>query len=335
MIAPGRPLRFLANVVGWWIVLRVAFLLPEPPQLRREPPGFLSLPRLMAASPATIALPVQPMAGYATTEDPAAGAGLMPAAEPDHAPNVRLGLLGPLSFGDPAAQLAPRHPLKPVSSPTIPLARSGGLAMSRWSGSGWLAFRGGGAPIAEAGQLGGSQAGARIRYALDGARTLSATARFSSPIAGAGREAAIGVEWRPSRLPLAVIAEQRIGLDGTPGGPALLAVTGHSAAIGERLTLDAYAQAGAVYRGGTEPFADGAIRLARPIGRLAGLDFDLGGGAWGGAQRGAARLDVGPSAGLRLPVGDRAVRLSLDWRQRIAGDARPGSGLALTIGSDF
>jgi hypothetical protein len=29
------------------------------------------------------------------------------------------------------------------------------------------------------------------------------------------------------------------------------------------------------------------------------------------------------------------VRLSIDWRQRIAGRARPGSGPALSIGSDF
>ena len=55
----------------------------------------------------------------------------------------------------------------------------------------------------------------------------------------------------------------------------------------------------------------------------------------GGAQRGAARVDIGPSAGLVVPVGASAVRVTLDWRQRIAGDAAPGSGPALSIGSDF
>jgi hypothetical protein len=61
----------------------------------------------------------------------------------------------------------------------------------------------------------------------------------------------------------------------------------------------------------------------------------LGGGAWGAAQRDAQRFDIGPSATLALPLGKQNVRLALDWRQRIAGDARPGSGLALTLGSDF
>ncbi|WP_204317143.1 hypothetical protein, partial [Klebsiella aerogenes] len=29
------------------------------------------------------------------------------------------------------------------------------------------------------------------------------------------------------------------------------------------------------------------------------------------------------------------LRIALDWRQRVAGEARPGSGPALTLGADF
>jgi hypothetical protein len=29
------------------------------------------------------------------------------------------------------------------------------------------------------------------------------------------------------------------------------------------------------------------------------------------------------------------MRLTLDWRVRIAGDARPGSGVAITMSKDF
>ncbi|MDQ2891489.1 MAG: hypothetical protein M3R64_00165, partial [Pseudomonadota bacterium] len=65
------------------------------------------------------------------------------------------------------------------------------------------------------------------------------------------------------------------------------------------------------------------------------LGVDVGVGAWGGAQRGASRLDIGPSAGMVIPVGGTAVRVTLDWRHRIAGSAAPGSGPALSIGSDF
>jgi hypothetical protein len=56
---------------------------------------------------------------------------------------------------------------------------------------------------------------------------------------------------------------------------------------------------------------------------------------WGGAQRGAARLDVGPAASLSLPIADRNLRLSFEYRRRVAGRAAPGSGPVLAIGSDF
>ncbi|MDB5738415.1 MAG: hypothetical protein JWO65_2083, partial [Sphingomonas bacterium] len=44
---------------------------------------------------------------------------------------------------------------------------------------------------------------------------------------------------------------------------------------------------------------------------------------------------VGPSAVLRLPIEGRTVAVALDWRQRVTGDAKPGSGVALTLGIDF
>ncbi|MBS1239358.1 MAG: hypothetical protein H6R45_64, partial [Proteobacteria bacterium] len=59
------------------------------------------------------------------------------------------------------------------------------------------------------------------------------------------------------------------------------------------------------------------------------------GGAWGGAQKGAARLDIGPSASLQLKLGEANSRVSMDWRFRVAGEARPASGPALTISAGF
>ena len=100
--------------------------------------------------------------------------------------------------------------------------------------------------------------------------------------------------------------------------------------------LEAYAQGGAILRGGrTEAFGDGALRLARPVASIGHAILDVGAGAWAAGQRGATRVDVGPSLGLRLPVAGRDVRLSVDWRQRVAGRASPNSGPALSIGSDF
>ncbi len=82
-------------------------------------------------------------------------------------------------------------------------------------------------------------------------------------------------------------------------------------------------------------YADGAIRVARTVDFGQGRSLALGGGLWGAAQPDAARLDISPSDVLRLPVAFHAVALALDWRDRIAGAAKPGSGVALTLASDF
>uniref|UniRef100_UPI0035CB6D37 hypothetical protein n=1 Tax=uncultured Caballeronia sp. TaxID=1827198 RepID=UPI0035CB6D37 len=74
-------------------------------------------------------------------------------------------------------------------------------------------------------------------------------------------------------------------------------------------------QAGAIARSGAgngmEGFGDGAARLTRPV-TLGPIRLDVGAGTWGGAQRGAARLDVGPTVGLSLPVARHALRLTVD-----------------------
>lgn len=349
MSAPaGRPLRFLVAVLGGWTALRAAMLLPEAAQLglvsaEAAPAGtaIASLPpRMLGEWPAVV--PYLRPAPFGTTHvaaRPAAPAAAIPGQ------SVTLALIARIGFGEPQRRARPA-----LSAPYVPLpaAPSGRLApparafaaAPRLSGSGWLALRdgGGGASLGPGGQLGGSQGGIRLRYALGSARTLALSARLSSPTRGPGREAALGLEWRPRGAPVALIAEQRLGLDGTPGGPALLAVGGLAPRpIAAGFSLEGYAQAGGLLRSGrSEPFADGALRLAAPVAN-AGRDGELtlGLGAWGGAQRDAQRLDIGPSAAIALPVGERRVRLTLDWRQRIAGRARPGSGLALTIGSDF
>ena len=107
------------------------------------------------------------------------------------------------------------------------------------------------------------------------------------------------------------------------------------AAIAPGVRIEAYGQAGAIARDGIEAFVDAAARLTHPTARIGRARLDLGVGAWGSAQRGAARFDLGPTAGLAVPMAGRNLRLALDWRERVAGGARPGSGPAFTIGSDF
>ena len=101
-----------------------------------------------------------------------------------------------------------------------------------------------------------------------------------------------------------------------------------------------YAQAGWVGGDYATAFVDGQIVADREVaafdlGKTRDGSLRVGGGAWGGAQRNAERLDAGPSASLVVPVADAPVRLSVDYRFRILGDAEPDSGVAVTLSTGF
>jgi hypothetical protein len=217
--------------------------------------------------------------------------------------------------------------------PLAPLPAGTGRSRSRWSGDLWLALRPGDAGGLGVGQLGGSQGGVRVTYALDGARRLALSARAFAPLGSAGAEAALGLDIRPTRAPVHLLLEQRFPVDGGGSQPAVALIAGGSLGLPRRLRLDGYGQAGAIRRRGG--FADGAAQLVAPVTDRSGVRLEAGGGIWGAAQRGAARLDLGPSAAVVLPARGAALRLQLDYRVRVAGDARPGSGPALSLGGSF
>ena len=342
----GRPLRFLVVLLGGWAAGRTVALWPTVDtagELVRE--VFTGRP----ASAATATLPsMERRVRIALYPHAAPGAeadlrsGRSPRAPPD-ASRIRLALLGFLSLGTAEEVAAETADLtgggETRAFVPVPAARPVPVTLpSRWSGSGWLLARGaGGAGIAPGGgQIGGSQGGMRLGYAIDPARRLTVVGRLAAPLAGIGREASVGIEWQPTRLPLRLVAERRVAVDGGRGGFGAGLIAGLPPTplpLGFR--LEGYGQAGAIRRIATEPYADGALRLTRPVAELAGLRLDLGLGLWGAAQRDAQRLDLGPSLGVTAPLGERILRLSLDWRQRVAGHAAPGSGPALTLGSDF
>ncbi|URW75625.1 hypothetical protein M9980_14065 [Sphingomonas donggukensis] len=338
----GRPLRFLGGVAGGWIGLRVLLIWHETgslPQALREAIPIATAAPSSGSPAALVAVPLPATPGARAL--PSAPE-VRPAGVPTDAVRVELALLslvsyGPVRYGATSQEAstppAPDRGIPPVPFAPPPPARAAG---SRLSGSAWVIARGGSGLGAGSGgsQLGGSQAGIRADYALG--HGLALTGRLATPFSGIGREAAVGVAWRPAGLPVRVVVEQRIALDAGRGGPAV----GISGGVSEvklpsGFRLEGYGQAGVVFRTRSDPYADGAVRGTHPLVTIAGVDIDAGGGAWGGAQRGAARLDVGPTLGARLPVAGRTLRLALDWRERVAGDARPGSGPALSIGTDF
>ena len=247
-----------------------------------------------------------------------------------------------LGLSSPAATPVPFYP---GESQARHSASDQGL--SRWSADGWLLWRRGSKAAPLGGLLtpsyGASQLGAVLRYRIapDSAHRPAAYLRATAALNGSGeREAALGLTLRPiSRLPLSLQGEARF--TSTPGGqmvrPAAFVVTELPPfALPLGLRGETYGQAGYVGGKFATGFADGQLRLDRRLVRLGKADLRLGGGVWGGIQKGASRLDAGPSLTIGQPLGGPAsMRLAADWRFRVAGKAAPGSGPAVTLSAGF
>lgn len=221
-----------------------------------------------------------------------------------------------------------------VSTPAILAAQPTSPRLKRWQLSTWALVRGAAMPraLASGGELGGSQAGARLLYSF--APSLAASLRMTSPIGGApGTEVAGGIRWVPiGSIPIAITAERRQAISRLGGGRsdfALFLEGGlYQRPLPLDLQLDGYFQGGVVGITRRDLFFDGALAVSRPLfGR-----FSAGFGVWGGAQPGLYRLDAGPRLTIRLR---HNIYAHIDWRQRLAGSAQPNSGPAVTLGADF
>lgn len=214
---------------------------------------------------------------------------------------------------------------------------AGPARLDRLQMTAWALLRGrqgqplGTTSLAANGTLGASQAGARISYNYH--RQLAATLRSSSNVGRRGGEIAAGVRVQPvGGLPVWITAErrQRIGrYGGGRNGLALFVEGGvYQRPMPWRFSLDAYFQGGVVGFNSRDKFVDGGLTLTRPVYR----NFSAGLGLWGAAQPGVYRVDAGPRVTMKVREN---IRIHLDWRQRLAGRAEPGSGPAVTLAGDF
>jgi hypothetical protein len=209
--------------------------------------------------------------------------------------------------------------------------------IDRWQVSTWALLRSqqtgvaGSPSLASSGQLGASQAGARLVWNFN--RQLALTARMSSEVGRRGGEIAGGVRVQPlASIPIWLTAERRQAIGRYGGGRSAFALflEGglYQRPLPWRFSLDAYLQGGVVGLRSRDLFVDGGLAVTRPLFR----QFSAGFGLWGGAQPGIYRVDAGPRLTMRVR---NNLRVHVDWRQRLAGNARPGSGPALTLAGDF
>jgi hypothetical protein len=302
--------------------------------------GLLPAPLWTSGRPARLAPDPRVTAGHrllwlAALRHPGLRAGGEPAPDP-------------LAPGQWAGGSTPAPFLPPLLPPRGGTAASAG---GRWSVDGWAFWRQGAdsAPVSQ-GRVpiyGASQAGAVLQYRLapGSARDPRLYARAYRALVRRGEsEAALGASARPfARVPLRLTGEVRYtdAAFGNDIRPAAFGVTEFAPlALPMGTQLEAYGQAGWV--GGPQPtaFADGQASLTREVGPVAALTDDalrlsLGAGAWAGAQEDAQRVDLGPTLRLDLRIGTVPARLSVDWRQQVAGDASPGSGVAATLSTGF
>ena len=323
----GRPLIFMAMVLAAWTGTRL--FLSFPPEAEAAPSA---LPHPAAMSVRTAHIP-QSLPGK-------------PPAFLSHRRMKSVAIHPALAPPLPATRWTTRNldpPTTPPPAPLLPLSHlpDGTLPKpKRLQAAAWLYWRapGDSAAFVPQGRLGGSQLGLRLDRDMSAtpAGEVAAYARLTSALEQPhGAELALGASLRP-RLPwpLSFGIERRIALDDHGRNAfALVAATGLRCTCGPAdLILDGYAQGGMVGFARQHGFADARLSALHPLaasGLSAGLSIS------GGAQPRLARLDIGPMLEWRLPTRPMPSRLTIEWRERIGGKAAPGSGLAVTLATDF
>ncbi|MDY7098165.1 MAG: hypothetical protein SXU28_08510 [Pseudomonadota bacterium] len=238
-----------------------------------------------------------------------------------------------------------------ANPPFFPAPSKGKSALDRWSLDGWAFVREGSrsAPVSQ-GRVpvyGASQAGAILQFRAapeSGIDPRIYLRGYRALIDRPETEIAAGVSARPvPSVPIRLAAELRATDNrfAREVRPALSAVT-ELQPVSLPLGASGEVYAGAGYVGGkaNTAFIDGQASVTREVFDLGktrrdGARLSVGAGAWGGAQRDANRLDLGPTVRLDLKVADVPARVSVDYRERVAGDAAPVSGVAATISTRF
>jgi hypothetical protein len=342
----SRPLNALAVILASWISFRILALYADQQQ------AFERLPRT------SVAIPSSEQVRLART---AANVSLLrkaerPKSQPAFAirrPKTAPSQSADQSFRGPQPSSAPQSASFQDAGRSLPAEQKSAALSSEpiqnflqprsempvprrplgITGSAWVLVRQNslGPRLAEHGQLGGSQAGIRVYLPIgDGVRL---TGRLSTPLSGAGKDASVGFAFRRESIPIELLLERRVAFDrlGRNAFAATLVSNFASKKLVKGWEAEGYGQAGMVGLRQRYLFADGALQLRREIGQVGKARLLLGGGLWAATQKGASRLDAGPSVSLRL----KNVGLSLEWRQRLAGKAEPQSGPSLTLSSSF
>lgn len=302
----SAPVRYVQGMIG------------VPVAMSRGATAVYRLPPAVTAAASELPLPTR-LAGAMPTPVKALYADLPPLGE------WPLGSVGAMS----RAAARPSYPAQsvPVDPRKIDRLQLSTWALLRSQQAGVAGSR----SLASSGQLGASQAGARLVYNID--RRLAVTGRVSSEVGRRGGEVAAGVRVHPIQsIPIWMTAERRQAVGKYGGGRSAFAFFLEGGLYDRPLPwdfrLNSYIQGGVVGLNSRDLFVDGGLTVTRHVYK----QFSAGFGVWGGAQPHLYRVDAGPRVTMR--VRDN-LKVHVDYRQKLAGNARPGSGPALTLSGDF
>ncbi|MEN9931882.1 MAG: hypothetical protein RIS17_455, partial [Pseudomonadota bacterium] len=347
--AMQREVEALARLLQPASALRPALVVAaaEPPPVRHAAAPLVPRPaprRVIALAPA-MAAPAPPAPASVPAMATAPAQGPLPAL-PTALPPDRAFVLADQAYArlrdgerrqaaalfDAALHLQPRNrQWRADRSALGQRIQLGGFALLRDGPAPQVNAPGSGLPgFAASPVLGGGQMGAALAILADpfARRPLAIVARanVAADPGGVRREtaqAAVGL--RQTLLPgVSVSAERLIALGSAAGNDWTLRL----AAGGQRGRLQAYGEAGVLGSGTLYGGAQARARLLR-IGPAT-----LGAGAWGSVQTGTPdvwRVDLGPVVAVTV----KSVRLQADWRERVGGNAAPGSGPVLTVSAGF
>jgi hypothetical protein len=180
-------------------------------------------------------------------------------------------------------------------------------------------------PVLGGGQVGGSLAFVTDPYARRPLALVARTNVAADPKGVRGETAQLALGLRQTLLPgVSLSVERLIPLGAATQG----AFTARLAAGVSWQRLEAYGEAGVIDTG--QVYAGGQAR-ARVV-RFG--PATLNAATWASVQTGSPdvwRVDVGPSLSAKV----KGIRIEADWRQRVGGNAAPGSGPVLTVSAGF
>jgi hypothetical protein len=338
----GRHFGFLVSLCAVWITARVGFLslashsaimIPKHERLAKitaAPVVVATAPDASKASHSGSVSPTRRIQRATRLEPPPALAVISLQIRPPRS-HQELLMSGRQVFAPPTAYPVPEAPRKRDGSAFDLYAYSFIRAGSR-----------GGAPLGS-GQYGGSQSGLIATYALSHFAGKPDKTKLALLLRGAiahdniaEREVAAGLRWHPVRkVPISLTVERRFRNARSDAFAAYVAGGVSEVALPLDFRLDGFAQTGFVTRKDGGAFFDASARAERSVSQIGPLPIRAGVGLWTGGQEGIFRIDAGPTISGQIPVADTRLRISADWRFRIAGDATPASGPALTLSTAF